>query len=205
MNENIKFIDLINFLPSSLDDLVENTDKKQFNIFKKFYDMEKNINLLRKGVFPYEYITSPEVLNEKKLPSKDKFYSELTGKGISDKDYKKYNCKTIRDYLEIYLKSDVILLADVFENYRKLCLNENSHLVKLFAADTDSFIIEVETEDFYKDMYEDRNKYYDISDYPKVMKYANEKVSFELKDKDGNKKRLGYFKHEYFGKPLKNL
>lgn len=140
LEEKIKFIDSINFLPSSLDTLVKNTDKSHFNIFKKFNDREKDTgpteedgqDLLRKGVFPYEYITSSEVLDETKLPKRKKFYSQLNGKGISKSDYKhalyifeKYNCQSIRDYLELYLKCDVILLADVFENYRKLCLKEN--------------------------------------------------------------------------------
>ena len=139
LEEKIRFIDSINFLPSSLDTLVKNTATKDFNIFHKcsnplgkLYDKEKDKDLLRKGVFPYEYITSSEVLNKIKLPKRKKFYSQLNGKGISKSEYKhalkiykNYGCQTIGDYLELYLKCDVLLLADVFENYRKLCLKEN--------------------------------------------------------------------------------
>ena len=60
------------------------------------------------------------------LPKIESFYSQLSQKSISDKDYthaknvyKKMNCKTFKDYHLLYLKCDVSLLADVFENFRK--------------------------------------------------------------------------------------
>ena len=63
---------------------------------------------------------------EEGLPSIEKCYSKLTGKDISDHEYnhaenvwKKFKCKTIRDYHDLYSKSDVLIFADVFENYRK--------------------------------------------------------------------------------------
>ena len=64
-----------------------------------------------------------------RLPPKEEFYSKLNDEDITDADYEHalnvwntFNCKTIRDYHDIYLKSDVLLLADVFENFRKTCL-----------------------------------------------------------------------------------
>ena len=78
----------------------------------------------RKGVFPYEYIDSATRLNENKLPPQSAFYSKLTDSDISDEDYKhaqtvwkEFECKTLRDYLELYNESDVLILADVFENF----------------------------------------------------------------------------------------
>ena len=72
---------------------------------------------------------SLERLMENKLPPKKSFYSKLTGEGISNEDYqhgqtvwKELKIKTMKDYLELYNKTDVLLLADVFENFRATCL-----------------------------------------------------------------------------------
>ena len=93
-------------------------------------DYQENTELLtRKGVFPYDYVSSLEKLDEHQLPPKKEFYSKLNDEDISDEDYQhalnvfqKFNCKSIRDYHDLYLKSDVLLLSDVFENFRKTCL-----------------------------------------------------------------------------------
>ena len=75
----------------------------------------------QKGFHPYEYISDFENSKEK-LPSKEKFYSTLTGKKINYKEYEhvlkvwnKFEMKTMKDYHDLYLKCDVLLLADVFE------------------------------------------------------------------------------------------
>lgn len=67
-----------------------------------------------------------ERFNETQLPSIDKFYSNLSDENITQKDYehaqkvwKEFNCKTLGDYHDLYLKSDVTLLADVFQTFRK--------------------------------------------------------------------------------------
>ena len=67
--------------------------------------------------------------NDKKLPSKEEFYSELNDKHITNKEYdhaqtvwETFNLNTMGDYHDLYLKSDILLLADVFENFRKTCL-----------------------------------------------------------------------------------
>ena len=85
--------------------------------------------VIRKGTFPYEYIDSFERLAEPILPPKDALYSTLTASGISDIEYlhaqtvwSKFGCKTIGEYSDIYLKTDVFLLADVFEQFRNVCL-----------------------------------------------------------------------------------
>ena len=89
----------------------------------------QNFELLRKGVYPYEYVDSFERFNETQLPPIDKFYSSLTDESIKQKDYehaqkvwKEFNCKTLGDYHDLYLKSDVTLLADVFQTFRKTCM-----------------------------------------------------------------------------------
>lgn len=79
-----------------------------------------------KGVYPYEYMDSFEKFHEKVLPSKEDFYSSLYGEGVSREDYShvfgKY-CYDLGDYHHLYLKTDVMLLVDVFENFRRVCLN----------------------------------------------------------------------------------
>ena len=82
--------------------------------------------LLRKCVYPYEY--SWERFNETSLPPKKDFYSELTLEDISDKGYahaqkvfEEY-CTDIGDYHDLYVQTDTLLLADVFENFRNKCL-----------------------------------------------------------------------------------
>ena len=124
----IRFIDSFKFLQASLADLVENlepTDFKNLNTVIK----HNSTLLTRKGVYPYDYVTSISKLKETKLPSKEDFYSKLYDEEISDKDYQHaihvwntFNCQTLQDYYDLYLKSDVLLLADVFENFRKPCL-----------------------------------------------------------------------------------
>ena len=93
--------------------------------------------LLRKGVYPYEYMDEWDKFNEKKLPSKGSFYSSLTMEDISDTDYKhannvfeKFNLNSLGDYHDLFVRSDTLLLADVFENFRNACLS-NYELVSL--------------------------------------------------------------------------
>jgi hypothetical protein len=80
---------------------------------------------LKKGVYPYEYMNSWEKFDKTSLPSKGAFYSKLNNTHISDTEYEyaksvweKASCKTMRDYHDIYLKTDVLLLADIFQNFR---------------------------------------------------------------------------------------
>ena len=87
-------------------------------------DINKFILLLRKGVYPYEYMDSWERFNETSLPDKKAFYSELNLEDITDKDYehaqkvfKDLKLKNLGDYHDLYVQSDTLLLADVFENF----------------------------------------------------------------------------------------
>ena len=99
-------------------------------IIMKKYTTEANFGLLRKkGIYPYDYVTDFGVFEEEELPPKECFYSVLRGDNISDAEYeegkeiwKNLGCKKFGDFHDIYLKTDVLLLADVFENYRKLAL-----------------------------------------------------------------------------------
>ncbi|XP_072033599.1 uncharacterized protein [Amphiura filiformis] len=123
----IRFLDSFKFLSAGLDKLVANLSK--FSEISKIFEDERLELLLRKGVYPYDHVNSLEKLQETSLPSKEAFYSKLNESEISDEDYQHaqnvwntFKMKTMREYHDLYLKSDVLLLADVFENFRKVCL-----------------------------------------------------------------------------------
>ena len=103
------------------------TDEK-LTLTRRYFGKNTNI-MIRKGVFFYDYFDSFDKLNETELPKKEAFYSKLNDEHITEDDYQHakkvwetFNMKTIRDYHDIYLKSDVLLLADVFENFRNVCI-----------------------------------------------------------------------------------
>ena len=99
------------------------------NIYEFCNGDHKFIFLLRKGVYPYEYMDSWERFNETSLPDKEAFYSNLNMEDITDVDYKHAKIvfknlinKTLGDYHDLYVQSDTLLLADVFENFRNMCI-----------------------------------------------------------------------------------
>ena len=90
-------------------------------------DHNKFVLLLRKGVYPYEYIDSWENFNETSLSSNKDFYSKLN-EGISDEDYAHAQkvlqefCTDVGDYHDLYVQTDTLLLADTFEKFRDTCI-----------------------------------------------------------------------------------
>ncbi len=130
----MRFIDSLKFTIKSLDKLVKTLGEDQFETLtsqmpKLSVGKTLSLDLLkRKGVFPYEYMTDFSKLGVKSLPPKEAFYSQLNNKHISDEDYdhaknvwEAFGCKTMRDYHDLYLKTDVLLLADVMIEFRKTC------------------------------------------------------------------------------------
>ena len=126
LNFEIRFSDSFKFLQTSLANLVSNLQPSDFKNTNSI--ITHNTDLLRqKGVYPYDHVSSISKFKETKLPPKEEFYSKLNNENISDEDYqhainvwKTFNCKTIQDYHDLYLKSNVLLLADVFENFRNI-------------------------------------------------------------------------------------
>ena len=128
LNFEIRFIDSYKFLQTSLAKLVENLEPTDFINTKREFKHHTEL-LTRKGVYPYDYVSNLKKFSETQLPPREEFYSKLNDEHISEEDFYHairvwdiLNCKTIRDYHDLYLKSDVLLLADVFENFRKTCM-----------------------------------------------------------------------------------
>ena len=111
-------------------------NKELIKKFKNTYsfcnnDLNKFILLLRKGVYPYEYMDNWERFNETSLPSKESFYSNLNMENIEDIHYRhgnnvfnKFKLNNLDEYHDLYVQSDTFLLADMLENFRDMCLKE---------------------------------------------------------------------------------
>ena len=120
---SLKLLDMCNFIKGSLNDLSKNLNDKDKFITKEHFS--NNFELLKyKAFFPYEWLTIKNIYNEN-LPSIENFYSSLKLDNISEKDYdktleiyEKLNCKNIKEYLDIYLKLDICLQADIFNVFR---------------------------------------------------------------------------------------
>ena len=128
-NFKIVFKDSLKFMASSLDSLVNNLPEGALNNLNKYFTSEQVKLLKQKGFFPYEYMGNIEKLKDTKPPPQKAFYSKLKGKGINNYNYQHvlnvwntWKMKTFKEYLELYNETDVLLLADVFENFRDVCL-----------------------------------------------------------------------------------
>ena len=102
-----------------------------FSLIHKFSNYNDKIIflLLGKGIYLYEYMDDWEKFNETSLPVKEDFYSHLNMEDITDADYahaktvcKDFEIKNLGEYRDLYVQSDTLLLADVFENFRNMCL-----------------------------------------------------------------------------------
>ncbi|GIY48176.1 hypothetical protein CDAR_285531 [Caerostris darwini] len=119
---------------SNIDKLSKNlrSAKNLKSVFKETakHFQEDQLDLItRKGVYPYDYMDCEEKYKETELPSKEAFYNRLNECDISDEDYKhaqnawkSFNIKNLREYSELYVKTDVLILADIFETFRDVCL-----------------------------------------------------------------------------------
>ena len=128
VKRNIRFLDSFRFMPSSLSELASNLTRHD-NLSKYFKGEELEL-VKKKGVYPYDYMDSFGRLDETSLSPIECFYSKLNDTNISADDYAPthkvwtvFDMKTMRDYHDLYQKTDVLLLADVFEEFRKVCLD----------------------------------------------------------------------------------
>ena len=125
---------MINSLSQSIDKVSEIDNKiSHAALIEKFYntyqlcnkDLNKFALLLRKGVYPYEYMDSWKRFKEESLPDKESFYSELNKEHVTDEDYahaqkvwNTFKIKNLGEHHDLYVQSDTSLLEDVFENFR---------------------------------------------------------------------------------------
>ncbi|XP_048582217.1 uncharacterized protein LOC125561810 [Nematostella vectensis] len=129
VKRDIRFIDSFKFMSASLDSLVGNMSRECFKNLAEYYEGEELQLLLRKGVFPYDWFDGFSKLDATQLPQREAFHSKLNDTDISEEDHlharrvwEVFGMGTMRDYHNLYLESDVLLLADVFENFRDVCL-----------------------------------------------------------------------------------
>ena len=129
LGSHLTFIDSFQFMSSSLDKLVNNIPKDDL-IYTSQVFKGKELDLMsKKGVYPYDYMDSLKKFNQTELPAKEHFYSMLNDQDITNDEYdhakkvwKTFKLKTMGEYYDLYLGSDVLLLTDVFENFRKTCM-----------------------------------------------------------------------------------
>ena len=121
---NLRFLDSFKFMASSLDSLSKNLS--DFPICRNNGLQDRH---LRKGIYPYDNMDSSNRFEETENPPKEVYYSILNDQEITDEDYehsikiwKEDNIKNLGEYHDLYLKIDVLLLAEIFENFRNVCL-----------------------------------------------------------------------------------
>ena len=128
-----RYLDSKRFLNASLETLVESAASESgpecFRYLAKHVPNEHLNLFLRKQTFCYDYLDGPERLMETALPPKSAFYDRLSEQEISDTDYEHaqevwnaMGMRTLQDFLETYVLSDVLLLADVLSVFRKTML-----------------------------------------------------------------------------------
>jgi len=128
----VRFIDTFRFMASSLSNLAANLITPNLTKFREtakvFAPADMSL-VTRKGVYPYEYTDGWDKLDEPSLPPQEEFYSTLNESGIMENEYthakevwEHFGCRTLGEYSDLYLKIDVLLLTDVFENFRDICM-----------------------------------------------------------------------------------
>ena len=129
LGNHLNFIDSFQFMSSSLDKLVSNLPKEAFEYTSEEFIGNKLGPMSQKGVYPYDFMDSFKKFDQTELPTREQFYSILNNQHITNGEYdharkvwKTFNIKTMGEYHDLYLKSDMLLLADVFKSFRKTCL-----------------------------------------------------------------------------------
>ena len=127
VKHEIRFLDSFKFLLSGLSSLVENLPKEDLKETIRFFGDRSEL-VSRKGVYPYEFMDGFNKFEKKQLPKKASFFSRLNQEKVTDENYQRvqkvweeFSCQSMGEFHDLYLKTDVLLLADDMENFRKLC------------------------------------------------------------------------------------
>ena len=127
VKHEIRFLDSFKFTLSGLSSLVENLPKEDLKETIRFFG-ERSELMSRKGVYPYEFMDGFDKFEKKQLPKKASFFSRLNQEKVTDENYQRaqkvweeFSCQNMGEFHDLYLKTDVLLLADVMESFRKLC------------------------------------------------------------------------------------
>ena len=127
VKHEIRFLDSFKLTLAGLSSLVENLPREELKETVRFFGEKSNL-MTRKGVYPYEFMDGFEKFEKRQLPKQTSFFSRLMQEKVSDEDFahaqrvwKEFECKNMGEFHDLYLLSDVLLLADVMESFRKLC------------------------------------------------------------------------------------
>ncbi|GFT77601.1 uncharacterized protein TNCV_757891 [Trichonephila clavipes] len=125
----LRFLDSFRSMASSLDNLAKNVKEREFIETSKYFPKDELNLVARKGVYPYDYMDSWQQCDETKLPRQKIFYNKMNESDISLEDYKHaknvwnaFNIKTLGEYSDLYVKTDILILADIIEHFRDVCL-----------------------------------------------------------------------------------
>ena len=128
LGRHLVFIDSFQFMSSSLSNLVNNLPAEAFKHTGQVFQGKQLSLMTKKGVYPYDYMNSFEKFEDNRLPKKEDFFSIMNNEHITDEEYQhaqnvwnEFGLLSMGEYHDLYLKSDILLLTDVFENFRKAC------------------------------------------------------------------------------------
>ena len=151
IGKHLKFIDSYQFMASPLANLAKALPDNKYIYTSEAFSGEKLDLMKAKGVYPYDYIDSFQKFSQTQLPKRDDFYSHLTDEETSVSEYahaqkvwETFGIENMGQYHDLYLKSDVLLLADIFENFREQYLHtyglDPAHYVSLPSSSWDAML-----------------------------------------------------------------
>ena len=149
IGKHLKFIDSYQFMASPLANLAKTLPAEKYIYTSEAFSGEKLELMKAKGVYPYDYMDSFQKFSQTQLPKREDFYSLLTDEEISEEEYahagkvwETFGIENMGQYHDLYLKSDVLLLADIFENFREQYLDtyglDPAHYVSLPSSSWDA-------------------------------------------------------------------